>query len=176
MRVQRYFLSLDGVAGDVSGGAHANWFDVSSLGFQSKVDTAGHLVFSGFEVGLTTDAALIALLSRLSTGTALAGATLHGVDEASSTVVMAVNLANVLVSNVTDSAGRGLALTLGFDAIEVNTLASDIRSALETADPALGRDLRSNQPNAGSAVSNLGETTPPATEGALSTVQRSGSC
>ena len=123
----RYFLKLDGVAGELSlGGGPEEWFEVNSLGFDIK--GAGHGEkpdFSPLTLTLDSNTALAPLLMKAATGGYFNAATLVGVRADGEPITYRMDLKVAFVTKVEDVAGAGLTVDLDYGAITVRTVTQD---------------------------------------------------
>ena len=113
-----YFLLIDGLNGGVLDKAHAGWFTlnafglgVSNTGSIAQI-TAGKDIFGNLQVSTGSDTGLTALLQDEAEGKHLTGVRIEGVD-ANGHAVYDLNIADVLVTGVTDQNTPGL--NIGFD-------------------------------------------------------------
>ena len=132
----RYFLALDGLAGDSFDDEHVGWFEVSGfdidLGNLGSVSTGsgsgtGKAVLSPLTLTLDNNTGLASFLALAATGKHLDGATLVGVTDGvkAQDKVYQLDLGDVLVTKVVEDEGPGLTLSLDYRKIELETFGQD---------------------------------------------------
>jgi len=138
----KYFLTLDNVAGDLApafkgpgaiGTNLGRWVEVNSFDIdlqgigllESGVDKTA--AFSPLTLTLDSNTALAPLLTMAATNdfTAIKAATLIGVKSDGQTVSYRLDLGTLLVTNVEDIAGGGLTVSLDFAQIKLWTFSQD---------------------------------------------------
>ena len=131
-REHRYFLTLDGLAGNSFDDEHVGWFEVSGfdidLGNLGSASTGsgsgtGKAVFSPLTLTLDNNTGLASFLALAATGKHLDGATLIGVTDGAKAQdkVYQLDLGDVLVTKVVEDEGPGLTLSLDYRKIELET-------------------------------------------------------
>jgi type VI protein secretion system component Hcp len=130
MSGSRYFLQLDGVAGELSLSGQplkAEWFEVDSFGFD--IEGVGlaekRATFSPLTLTLDSNTALAPLLTMAATGRHFDAATLVGVKADGEPITYLMDLNTVLVTKVEDVAGAGLTVSLDFGQIRLQPFNQD---------------------------------------------------
>jgi len=140
-----YFLLVDGINGGSTNASHEDWFALNDFqfGFADGTQGAGAPVVSEVVLSTTGDTGLTDLLAQEAPGTHLKGVRIEGVD-ANGHAVYDLNLADVLVTGLTDSNSPGLNVTLNFRDISLVTRGEDNSGKLLQTG-SFGWDLVKNQ-------------------------------
>src|SRR5262245_59475633 len=124
----RYFLKLDGVAGDLrlSNGPR-EWLEVDSfdIDMEGAGRSAGKTVFSPLTLTLDSNTALAPLLTMAAAGAHADRATLVGVRADGEPITYQMDLCLVFVTKVEDIVGGGLTASLEFGQIRLQPFAQD---------------------------------------------------
>ncbi len=151
-----FYIAFEGLAGDAVVVGHNNWIQVDNFEFDIVGLISGRTTdplsgdvanaFSGIHLHLDSDVALADLLELAASGASLKGATLHGLNSAlGGKLVYDLDLTNLVVTDVQESNGPGLDVTLDFGKIGLTTNKYDPITGLSAGTEKFGWDLVANK-------------------------------
>jgi type VI protein secretion system component Hcp/Ca2+-binding RTX toxin-like protein len=155
----RYFLMLDGVAGDLGlPDELGEWVEVNSFGFGIEGGgNGGKATFSPLTLTLDNNTALAPLLTMAATGRHFETAMLVGKKADGEPTTYAMHLGLVFVTKVEDVAGGGPTVSLEFGQIKLETFTQDSTGVVSKARTDFHWDTVTNSENFDGVATVAGE-------------------